>query len=80
MEIICPLCNGLKEVSVSCPNCQSPMEDTGPIENYYDDYSPYLDKEITQKLDNEDFMDCVHLFQCSQCGEDQRISIRKEIH
>lgn len=80
MERVCPLCNGLKTVKEVCPNCQSYMDDTGPIENYYDDYSPYLDRDITQKIDKTEDMYCVHLFQCTQCDRDKRISIVKEIH
>lgn len=81
MEIICPLCNGLKELEEYCPYCNSRMEDTGPIENYFDDYSPYLDKNITQMLNNsEDPMSCVHLFHCTKCDYDNRVNISKEFH
>lgn len=80
MEIICPLCNGLKEISEVCPNCNASMYDTGPIENYFDDYSPYLDKNITQILNNTNPENCVHLFKCIQCGSDMRISVSKEFH
>lgn len=80
MEIICPLCNGLKEASEICPDCNASMDDTGPIENYFDDYSPYLDKNITQILNSANPEVCVHLFKCNQCGRDMRISISKEFH
>ena len=61
MEIICPLCNGLKKSNQICSNCNIPMKDTGPIENYFDEYSPYLDKSITQFLNSENQEICVHL-------------------
>lgn len=81
MEVICPLCNGLREAEEYCPHCNGIMEDTGSIENYYDNYSPYLDKNITQLLNNTgDPMNCVHLFQCSRCGYDTRINVSMEFH
>jgi hypothetical protein len=80
VERICPLCNGLKEMEVSCPICNSKMYDAGPIENFYDDYSPYLDQNITQAINKEDLHHCVHLFKCSKCKKDKRVSIFKEIH
>lgn len=80
MEIICPLCNGLKETIEVCPNCNTSMHDAGPIENYFDDYSPYLDKNITQILNSTNPGNCVHVFKCNQCERDMRISISKEFH
>ncbi|MCR1897741.1 hypothetical protein NSA47_01900 [Irregularibacter muris] len=79
MEMICPLCNGLKNLANPCPNCHGQMTDKGPIENFYDDYSAYLDKNITQRLDNADPNYCVHLFQCDICGKDKRMSIDREM-
>ena len=78
MEMICPLCNGIKDVDNLCPDCHGQMNNKGPIEDFYDNYSAYLDQNITQRLDNADPNYCVHLFQCATCGEDKRIAIEKE--
>lgn len=80
MERVCPLCNGLEIAQELCPNCQSYMKDIGSIEDYYDNYSPYLDKEITEKLNETEEIYCIHLFQCPQCNRDKRISILKKVY
>ena len=55
------------------------MEDTGVIQNYFDDYSPYLSREITEKLDGAPAEACTHLFYCSECNLDKRVVIDRVI-
>lgn len=78
MELICPLCNGLYEVEFDCLKCNSDMEDKGPKVNYYDDYSPYLLDEITSNVDGVKRDQCVHVFQCSNCGYKENYSIERK--
>lgn len=80
MEILCPLCNALKEANVVCSDCNTFMYDAGSVEDYIDSYSPYLDKNITQILNSTNPGSCVHIFKCKQCGKDTRKSIAKEFH
>ena len=34
METVCPLCNGLQIVTISCPLCGAVMQDGGTIESF----------------------------------------------
>ena len=75
MEWICPICNGIASYVVKCSDCGKQMEARGAIQEYFDDYSPYLDKSITQQVDGVEHNSCVHLFYCSNCLNDKRITI-----
>jgi len=66
----CPLCNGLSQVYLLCPNCGGVLEDKGRIENYFDPYSPYLGEELIAENDGAAPECCVHLFSCPLCGYD----------
>lgn len=75
MEYLCPLCNSLERVEVRCDACGEIMEDKGPIHEYFDDYSPYLDMHITRKIDGAPHDQCVHLFFCQKCNSLREVSI-----
>lgn len=77
IDFICPLCNGLYEIRVTCPMCFKSMKDIGPIVNYLDNYSPYLLDEITSKVDGVPSYKCVHLFKCSRCKYDKKVEIER---
>lgn len=51
------------------------MRNAGAIQDFFDDYSPYLDADITRKVDGVSGDQCLHLFYCSTCNSDRRISI-----
>lgn len=78
MDKICPLCNGLGVVEMLCDNCNSSMSDIGPMENFFDDYSADLGKEITDELTNSNRENCVHIFKCMQCHYITRFLVEKE--
>ncbi len=75
MDWVCPICNGLTNYVVKCPNCGNHMEERGAIQDYFDDYSPYLSKNITQQVDGTSYNKCIHLFYCPICNKDKRIVI-----
>lgn len=78
MSKICPLCNGLYRAKKDCPICNKHMEDTGPVINYFDDYSPYLLDDISSYVDGVDETNCLHLFHCNQCNYDKRVIIERK--
>lgn len=78
MEYLCPLCNGLAEFNRYCRNCKNNMEDSGRVQDYYDDYSPYLSYSITNVMDGEPQDVCQHLFTCPVCGNDDVVNISKK--
>lgn len=53
------------------------MDDCGRVQDYYDDYSPYLNYSITDKADGEPPGICQHLFTCHNCGRDMAVNIKK---
>ncbi|WP_041720907.1 hypothetical protein [Alkaliphilus metalliredigens] len=75
MALVCPICNGLASYVVKCDTCHQGMEARGAIQDYFDDYSPYLSQEITKKNDGVDSDQCVHLFYCPHCQNDTPVVI-----
>lgn len=73
MELVCPLCNGLKGIESNCPQCGAMLEDGGAIENYYGPYSPYMENDA-EVIGDE--MYCTHLLYCPSCGFDSRFSLK----
>lgn len=69
---ICPLCNGFEEIHFQCPHCCSQMADEGKLMDFFDDYSPYMPIDQMKLEDgfpaNKKNEQCVHLFQCPNCG------------
>lgn len=51
------------------------MRNAGAIQDFLDDYSSYLDFGITRLVDGVSSDECLHLFYCSTCGSDRRVSI-----
>jgi Zn finger protein HypA/HybF involved in hydrogenase expression len=77
LEYLCPLCNGLIEYNVSCSRCSSSMKNGGRIQDFYDNYSPYLSYELTDIMDGEPSNVCQHIFTCPVCGSDSVVNIDK---
>ncbi len=75
MELLCPLCNGLETKTIVCGQCGANMEDKGAIQEYFDDYSPYLDLDITRRVDGVPGDLCLHIFWCEACGAHKRIAV-----
>lgn len=65
---ICPICNGLTRIVKYCPICGELMETGDRVENYYDDYSPYLSYELTDLNDGDPSNICSHVCFCLKCG------------
>lgn len=66
--LICPVCNGLVEYIKYCPICGEKMEVLDRVENYYDDYSPYLNYSMTDMNDGDVSYICSHICYCQRCG------------
>lgn len=77
MDLVCPLCNGIDDMTEECKYCGNTMIDEGPITNYLDEYSPYLSSDITELVDGAPHDKCMHLFKCEECGYDERIEIER---
>ena len=77
MELVCPICNAISTYLLKCSQCGHQMENMGALQDYFDDYSPYLPLDLTQRVDDAPDNNCVHLFYCENCNNDKRISIHK---
>lgn len=73
---ICPLCNGLIQYERNCSKCGAPMEVLDRIENYYDNYSPYLSYNITDMNDGDPFDICTHVLVCRNCNNKEILRIK----
>ncbi len=87
---ICPACNGLTQLSITCPFCQQSMTDNGFVADFFGPYSPYMDEDSYELAslwspgelainspEPEDPVPCIHLMACSKCGWDTRIAVPK---
>jgi hypothetical protein len=78
---VCPLCNGLRAIKITCDHCGNEMYDRGKIMDYYDDYSPYMEIDLLKMEDG--YPDtysqhqCPHLYSCLNCAKDKIIFIKE---
>lgn len=78
---ICPVCNGLTTLPLTCKNCGRQMVDQGRIMDYYDDYSPYMEIDLMKMEDG--YPDscsghkCPHLYRCESCQTDEVILLNE---
>lgn len=73
---VCPVCNGLIDYIKYCPRCNKKMGILDRVENYYDDYSPYLDYKLTDLNDGDPRDVCTHICYCPECDVRQTVGIR----
>ncbi len=75
---VCPVCNRLIAVQKYCPRCGRLRSDGGVIQDYYDNYSAYLDQDIYEDEHSKGGGGrCVHLFFCPQCYFDTRFCFER---
>lgn len=73
---VCLLCNGLAAIEKKCPACGCEMLDAGLLQDYYDNYSAYLEQDIYEDgYRSYDEAHCVHLFTCPHCHFDMSFVI-----
>lgn len=53
------------------------MKNGGRIQDFFDNYSPYLSYGLTDLCDDEPEGVCQHIFTCPQCGADNVVNISK---
>lgn len=75
MERVCPVCNGLRPVRVSCKTCSGWMQDGGRVSEYLGPYSPY---ELSPLGQQESEGRCTHLLICSLCRNDAYLIVQSE--
>ena len=70
---ICSLCNGIANYCIHCPSCSGPLEDQGRLYDYYDEYSAYMDIDLSKMEDGQKNSSskpvCMHMFICTECNQ-----------
>ncbi|GAE35655.1 hypothetical protein [Halalkalibacter akibai] len=79
---MCPICNGLQSLNLSCEKCKQELIDYGKVMDYYGKYEAYMPIDLN-KLNNginNDLADelCPHYIICSQCGEESVYLVQEE--
>lgn len=68
---MCPLCNGIHSLTLTCETCNIILEDKGRLMDYFDDYSAYLEidgMKLFDGIENDAKENqCPHVFYCSNC-------------
>ncbi|HHU64170.1 MAG TPA: hypothetical protein GXZ32_08235 [Clostridiales bacterium] len=80
MDTICPVCNGLEEHQSFCPRCGSYMKEMGALQDFFGPYSPYQEQDtVNLPVEYQQVCEqaCVHLYRCSNCGIEDRVTIKK---
>lgn len=62
MSGICPYCNGLIPLAVSCPSCGTPMDDQGTLQEELGPYAPYEENTLIHSRPG-----CAHRVYCPNC-------------
>ncbi len=65
---------------IVCSICQTPLNDLGKLADFYDDYSPYMGIHLNKLEDGDPIStgkpECVHLFRCPSCNDEQAVAIK----
>lgn len=76
MDFICPVCNGIENIYMECPQCNKEMQEAGNLQQFFDPYNPYISPELME-LEGVTESKCIHVVFCNKCGKDTRVSIDK---
>lgn len=75
---VCPVCNGLFAVEKTCSKCGRRLFDAGVLQDFYDNYSAYLDRRIYEDgFPRHCGECCFHLFACPFCHADTILSFKQ---
>ena len=78
MNYLCPVCNGLLLLQLTCPKCTCILEDMGKIDDYDGPYSPYRpsdDLKLTNGFRDLQFHLCCHYVYCSSCSRTNVVEV-----
>jgi hypothetical protein len=86
--MLCPVCNGLEQLSALCKSCLSAADDCGRLTDYAGPYSPYQEtwpaiewvaaySQSLERPEPESELYCVHIVYCTNCGSTQEVSVHE---
>jgi len=73
--LICPICNALIPLEVSCPNCGAPAEDEGRSSDWSGPYSPYEPELVALESAASEAGSCQHSARCPECNRIFQVNI-----
>ncbi|RED57161.1 hypothetical protein DFP95_11175 [Cohnella lupini] len=67
--LICPICNALSPLEISCPDCGSAAEDEGRWSDWSGPYAPYEPAQLSAQGTLEIAIEviCQHAVRCIDC-------------
>lgn len=81
MSHMCPVCNGLESIHIGCKNCGYPLDNNGRYQDFFDDYSAYMEVDEMKKINGipNDYQEnkCPHLLFCPHCFDQSVILIQE---
>ncbi|WP_442603354.1 hypothetical protein [Paenibacillus sp. KN14-4R] len=78
MSYFCEVCNGLENLTASCPHCHAEAQDFGPYNDYLGPYAPYRSMDVlsfTNGLADLQQHTCVHMMSCPLCDHTFQLSV-----
>ncbi|WP_225446393.1 hypothetical protein [Paenibacillus rhizovicinus] len=79
--MLCPICNGLEQLSVQCPSCAMQTDDLGRAVDFTAPYAPYQpdDDEATMTISGAELaaITCNHVVYCRLCQAVFEASVQK---
>jgi len=73
--LICPVCNALSPLEISCPNCGSATEDEGRASDWSGPYSPYEPELVSFGEPPAERSTCQHVVRCVGCQHEFPVEI-----
>ncbi len=79
--MLCPICNGLEQLTAICPACSGQTDDCGRLEDFTGPYSPYqpdtfTNYETVSPLSQSE-QSCGHVVYCPNCVQTFEVHISK---
>ncbi|SFT01369.1 hypothetical protein SAMN05428962_3685 [Paenibacillus sp. BC26] len=79
--MLCPICNGLEQLTAICPLCSLQTDDYGRLEDFAGPYAPYqpdtyTNNETIPSLSQSE-QSCGHIVYCSNCAKTFEVIVSK---
>ncbi len=80
LSLLCPLCNGMKQLDIKCLQCHTEVTDCGRYDEYLGPYSPYRqidDMKLTNGFNDLKNHQCIHVGYCAHCHLTFNVSVNE---
>lgn len=76
--MLCPICNGLEQLSAQCRTCSRTLDDCGRMSDYAAPYAPYqpLADDPSCCMETMTFnLRCRHVVYCAGCNDIDEVAV-----